>query len=153
MEQAIDSPGSAWFARAGQADRQRRRATSRACSPTPWQTPPVRLYHLALAPDWDAAVAAGEYRVSTIGQTIDDVGFLHASREDQLQATARRFYADVDVPLVLLVLDRDRLEAGGVPVRDDPVGDDTFPHLYAALPVDLVDEARPARLVDGTLVH
>ena len=111
----------------------------------------MRIYHLALRPDWDDAVDAGVYRVSTIGRTIDEVGFIHASREDQLQATARRFYADVDVPLVLLVLDRERLEAGGVPVVDDPVGDDTFPHLYAALPVALVDEVRPAALVDGVL--
>ena len=111
----------------------------------------MRIYHLALRPDWDDAVAAGEYRVSTIGQTIDEVGFIHASRDDQLPATARRFYSDVDVPLVLLVLDRERLEAGGVPVVDDPVGDDTFPHLYAALPVALVDEVRPAALVDGVL--
>ncbi|MFN8158242.1 MAG: DUF952 domain-containing protein [Candidatus Nanopelagicales bacterium] len=109
------------------------------------------IYHLALASDWDDAVAAGEYRVSTIGQTIDEVGFIHASREDQLEATAARFYADLGVPLVLLVLDRDRLRAGGVPVVDDPVGDDTFPHLYAALPVALVDEARPAEVVDGAL--
>ena len=111
----------------------------------------MRIYHLALQPDWDDALAAGEYRVSTIGATLDDVGFIHASREDQLQATAQRFYADVDVPLVLLVLDRERLETAGVPVVDDPVGDDTFPHLYAALPVALVDEARPASVLDGVL--
>ncbi len=111
----------------------------------------MRIYHLALQPDWDAALAAGEYRTSTIGRTIEEIGFIHASREDQLQATALRFYADVEVPLVLLVLDRDRLAAGGVPVVDDPVGDDTFPHLYRPLPVSLVDEARPAALVGGVL--
>lgn len=111
----------------------------------------MRIYHLALQTDWDAALAVGEYRTSTVGQTIDEVGFIHASRADQLQATARRFYADIDVPLVLLVLDRDRLEAGGVPVVDDPVGDDAFPHLYAALPTSLVDDAHPAALVDGVL--
>ncbi|HET7902297.1 MAG TPA: DUF952 domain-containing protein [Candidatus Nanopelagicales bacterium] len=103
----------------------------------------MRIYHLALQPDWDDAVAAGVYRVSTVGMTLDEVGFIHASREEQLQATAQRFYSGLGVPLVLLVLDRDRLEAGGVPVVDDPVGDDTFPHLYAALPVGLVDEVRP----------
>jgi uncharacterized protein (DUF952 family) len=102
----------------------------------------VLIYHLALRSDWDDAVAAGSYRVSTVGATIDEVGYIHASREGQVQATAERFYAGLGVPLVLLVLDRDRLEAGGVPVVDDPIGDDTFPHLYAALPVDLVDEVR-----------
>ena len=111
----------------------------------------VTLLHLALASDWNDAVAVGEYRVSTLGATLDDVGFLHASRPDQLDATAARFYSDVREPLVVLVLDRERLEAGGIPVRDDPVGDDTFPHLYAPLPVALVDEVRPARWVDGAL--
>ena len=109
------------------------------------------IYHLALRADWDDAVAAGCSRVSTVGATIDEVGFIHASREDQLQATAQRFYAGLDQALVVLVLDRDRLEAGGVPVVDDPVGEDTFPHLYAALPVGLVDEVRPARWSAGTL--
>lgn len=109
------------------------------------------IYHLALRSDWDDAVAAGSYRVSTVGATIDDVGFIHASRADQLPATAQRYYADLEAPLVVLVLDRDRLAAGGVPVVDDPVGHDTFPHVYAALPVDLVDDVREARFVDGSL--
>ena len=122
-------------------------------APAPARLARVPIYHLALRTDWDDAVAAGVYRVSTVGATIDDVGFIHASREDQLQATAQRFYADLDVPLVLLVLDRDRLEDGGVPVVDDPVGEDTFPHLYATLPVDLVAEARPARWTDGALTY
>ena len=111
------------------------------------------IYHLALRSDWDAAVAAGTYRVSTVGLGIDEVGFIHASRADHLQATARRFYDDLGVPLVLLVLARDRLDASGIPVVDDPVGDDTFPHVYAALPVELVDDVLPAAFTDGTLTY
>jgi uncharacterized protein (DUF952 family) len=101
--------------------------------------------HLATLPDWEAALAAGEYRVSTLGATIDEVGFIHASTPEQVQATAERFYADVTDPLVVLVLDEDTLVAGGVPVvREDGGAGELFPHLYAALPVDLVVEARPA---------
>lgn len=110
------------------------------------------ILHLALASDWAAALESGVYRTSTIGATIDEVGFIHASTPEQVQATARRFYADVTEPLVLLVLDEDRLRAGGVPVvHEDAGGGELFPHLYAALPTSLVDEVRPVRLVDGEL--
>lgn len=96
------------------------------------------LYHLALAADWDAARAAGRYEVSTRGVTLAEEGFIHLSRADQVAATAERFYADVE-DLLLLVIDPDRLTDE---VRDDPVGDDTFPHLYGPLPLDAVVEVR-----------
>lgn len=104
-----------------------------------------QILHLATVPDWEAAQAPGEYRVSTLGATIDEVGFIHASTPAQVHATAERFYADVTEPLVVLVLDEDALVAAGVPVvREDGGAGELFPHVYAALPVDLVVEARPA---------
>ena len=113
----------------------------------------MRILHIALASDWDVALATGVYRTSTLGTTIDEVGFLHASTPAQVQVTARRFYADVAEPLVVLVLDENRLDAGGVRVVHEDAGNgELFPHLYAALPVDLVDEVRPARFVDGELL-
>ena len=103
------------------------------------------ILHVTTAEDWDAALAAGVYRVSTLGASIDEVGFIHASTPAQVQATASRFYADVAGPLVVLVMRTEALEAGGVPVRfEDGGAGELFPHLYAALPVDLVDEARSA---------
>jgi uncharacterized protein (DUF952 family) len=114
----------------------------------------VRIHHIALAADWAAAEAAGEYRVSSLGTTIDEEGFIHASTPEQVQGTASRFYAGVGEPLVMLELDTDRLEAGGVPVRFDEVAPGVrFPHLYAALPTSLVDDVRPATFdAEGTLV-
>ncbi len=110
------------------------------------------LHHIALRPDWDDAVAAGTYAVSTRGATLDDVGFIHASTAEQVQGTASRFYADAPEPLVVLVMDEDRLTAGGIEVRwEDAGGGELFPHLYAALPVALVDEVRPAEFVEGRL--
>jgi glutathione S-transferase len=113
----------------------------------------MQIRHIALVSDWEAAVAAGEYRVSSLGTTIDDEGFIHASTPEQVEGTARRFYADVEGPLVVLCLDTERLEAGGVPVRFDEVAPGVeFPHLYAALPVGLVDDVRPAAFdADGVL--
>jgi glutathione S-transferase len=113
----------------------------------------VQILHIATAGDWADAVTAGEYRVSTLGVTIDEEGFIHASTPEQVQPTASRFYAAVTVPLVVLVMRTEVLEAGGVPIRFEDAGDgELFPHLYAALPVGLVDETRPAAFDDaGTL--
>ncbi len=113
----------------------------------------MQILHIALLPDWEAAVVAGEYRVSTIGRTIDDEGFIHTSTPEQVQGTASRFYADRTEALVVLVLDTDRLEAAGVPVRFDEIAPGVeFPHLYAAVPVGVVDDVRPATFApDGTL--
>jgi uncharacterized protein (DUF952 family) len=114
----------------------------------------VQILHIATASDWADAVAAGEYRVSTLGVTIDDEGFIHASTPEQVQPTASRFYADVTAPLVVLMMRTEALEDAGVPVRFEDAGSgEHFPHLYAALPVALVDEVRPAAFDDaGTLV-
>jgi glutathione S-transferase len=62
-------------------------------------TEPV--FHLALASDWSAAQEAGDYRVSTIGVTLEQEGFLHASFAHQWEGVRSRYYADVTEPLVL----------------------------------------------------
>jgi uncharacterized protein (DUF952 family) len=118
------------------------------------QNPRVQILHIATASDWSAAVAAGSYRVSTLGVTIDEEGFIHASLPEQVQATASRFYADVPEPLVVLVMRTEVLEDAGVPVRLEDAGDgEVFPHLFAGLPVALVDEVRPAAFdPEGALV-
>jgi uncharacterized protein (DUF952 family) len=99
------------------------------------------IFHLALAADWAAARAAGEYAVSTRGRTLGDEGFVHASHADQWPGVRERFYADVTEPLVLLVIDPDRLTAE---VREEPVPglDETFPHVYGPINLDAVVETR-----------
>jgi uncharacterized protein (DUF952 family) len=114
----------------------------------------MQLRHIALATDWERARADGEYRVSTVGRTIDDEGFIHASLPEQVATTAGRYYRDLGVPLVVLVLDSDRLETEGVPVRLEDAGGELFPHLYAPLPVGLVDDVRPATFApDGAFTY
>jgi uncharacterized protein (DUF952 family) len=114
----------------------------------------VRIHHLALLRDWDDAVETGAYRVSTIGRTIDDEGFIHASTAEQVQGTASRFYRGVDEPLVMLLLDTERLESVGVPVHFDEVAPGVlFPHLYAEIPVSAVDEVRPASFDDDGVLR
>jgi uncharacterized protein (DUF952 family) len=100
------------------------------------------IYHAALPADWEAALAAGTYLVSTRGMSLAAVGFIHAAYEGQIEGVANRFYADID-ELVLLTIDRD---AVGSPVIDEsPTGDPTdehFPHVYGPLPLDAVVDAR-----------
>lgn len=98
------------------------------------------IYHLALATDWAEACRTGSYRTSTRGRTLQQEGFIHASRADQWEGVRDRFYRDVTEPLVLLVIDPARL---GAPVRDEPVGEETFPHVHGPIEVAAVVEVRP----------
>jgi len=97
------------------------------------------IFHLALVSDWDAAQAAGEYAVSTLGRTLTEEGFIHASRADQWAGVRDRFYAEVTEPLLLLTIDPSRLLAD---VRDEAVPglDETFPHIYGPINLDAVVE-------------
>lgn len=103
-----------------------------------WRSPRW-LYHLALAADWQQARQLGEYRISTRGQSLEQVGFIHASYAHQLEGTHQRFYADVS-DLRLLVIDPTRLAAHGIAVRPEaaPGSGELFPHLYGPLPLDAV---------------
>ena len=88
------------------------------------------VFHVATLADWSAAELSGEYATSTRGVTLEQEGFLHAARADQVGDVYDRYYATVEDPLVLLTIDTDRLD---VPWREDPVGDDTYPHIYGPL--------------------
>ena len=51
------------------------------------------IFHIAEADKWRAALAAGEYRWSTLDRTLEEEGFIHASEAHQWEATLERFYA------------------------------------------------------------
>jgi glutathione S-transferase len=94
------------------------------------------IFHIAERAGWDAALATGEYTVSTLGRSLADEGFIHMSTDAQVPGVATRFYAGVR-DLVLLHIDESRLTArlqyDAVPGAPDP-----FPHLYGPLNVDAV---------------
>jgi glutathione S-transferase len=104
----------------------------------PWHSPRW-LYHLAMESDWQEARRSGTYTRSTRGKDLQEVGFLHASLSHQVEATWRRFYGD-GPELRLLVIDRARLEADGIPIRLEaaPESGEAFPHIYGALPTRAV---------------
>ena len=101
------------------------------------------LYHIALADDWARAESAGEYAMSTRGRSLADEGFIHCSFAEQVDATAARFYADIDDAVVLRI-DPDRLTSRVV-VEDVVGSGERFPHVYGPIPVSAVVEVRPLR--------
>jgi glutathione S-transferase len=103
----------------------------------------MRIFHIATLADWKEADASGIYAVSTLGRTLEQEGYIHAARHDQVPLVRDRYYADVTEPLVVLEIETDLLDAE---VRDEQVGDEVYPHVYGPIPAAAVVAWRPARL-------
>src|ERR1700676_1560790 len=112
---------------------------------------PHRIYHLALRDDWQHALDTGDdYRWSTLGASLDQVGFIHCSFADQVQTIADLVYLG-RTDVMLLTIDPSRLGAE-VRVENLEGGSKLFPHIYGPLPVEAVTDANDIPLdVDGTL--
>ena len=113
---------------------------------SPWRSPGW-LYHLALTDDWRAAKVTGvDYRISTRGHSLQDVGFIHLSAAHQVAGTAGRFYGDLPAGAVtLLIIDPARLQEARLEVRHEsaPGTGELFPHLYGPLPLATVIHSEP----------
>jgi uncharacterized protein (DUF952 family) len=110
---------------------------------------PTRLYHVALAGEWAAAVAgAAPYRTSTLGRSLDEEGYTHCSAASQVAGVLARFYRSVAEPLVLLEIDPARLTS---PVRDEvpPGATEAFPHVYGPIDPDAVVAVHPLPVDDA----
>jgi glutathione S-transferase len=106
---------------------------------------PNRIFHLAVDTDWIAALQSddGAYRMSTIGRSLEEEGFIHCSFEEQVETTAARFYAG-RADVLLLAIDPERV-AGPIEVETIPSGE-AFPHVYGPIPVHAVVWAAPVPL-------
>lgn len=98
------------------------------------------IFHIATASDWAAARRTGSYTVSTRGRSLAEVGFVHCAHRDQLPTVFQRHYADCRERLLVLAIDNERLD---VPVREEQVGSETFPHVYGPIPTSAVVDASP----------
>jgi uncharacterized protein (DUF952 family) len=98
----------------------------------------VRIFHIATLADWTAARATGAYTTSTRGVSLEQEGFIHASRADQWEGVRAAFYADVAEPLVLLEIDTDLLDVPVIEEVPGPGATETFPHVYGAIPTAAV---------------
>jgi glutathione S-transferase len=99
------------------------------------------IFHIAEAAEWNEALAGGEYRQSTLGYTLDQAGFIHCSRRDQVETVANAVYRERS-DLVLLLIDRDKVQAE---IRDENLegGSELFPHIYGPLNLDAVTSVLP----------
>lgn len=102
---------------------------------------PERIFHIATAADWRRTLETGTYTTSTIGRSLAEEGFIHASRRDQVQGVFDRYYRDAGEHLVLLTIDPARLS--DAEVRVEPVGDDTYPHVYGPIDRGAVVDVTP----------
>lgn len=113
--------------------------------PSPSRPQPI--FHIATRADWEAARASGTYTTSTHGRSLEEEGFIHAARRDQVGEVFRRHYRGVRVPLVLLTIDPARLRAE---VREEQVGEETYPHVHGPVETAAVVDVRPLDRRGGT---
>ena len=99
------------------------------------------IFHIATVDDWQAALLAGDYRVSTLGGSLADEGFIHASRSRSGRRCPGRLYADPGLRLVLLEIDPAALEVE-LRLEVPPGAEAAFPHIYGPLPIDAVVAVR-----------
>jgi uncharacterized protein (DUF952 family) len=99
--------------------------------------PGEHIFHISTVEDWQAAQRAGDYRVSTLGRSLTDEGYIHASRSGQVEGVRAAFYADPGLRLVLLEIDPARLDVE-LRLEVPPGGNDAFPHIYGPLVTDAV---------------
>src|SRR4051812_22998530 len=105
----------------------------------------MAIFHVTTRAVWEAAKAAGSYRMSTKGATLDEVGFIHASSAEQLPRVASFLYRDSGEPLVVLELDDKAIRASGIRIPWEDGGDgELFPHIYGAIDSRFVVAVRPA---------
>jgi uncharacterized protein (DUF952 family) len=111
----------------------------------------VTIYHIAFESDWNDALNAGEYRISTKDRTLEEQGFIHGGTAEQVAPVANLIYGD-DECLIVLVIDEAKLRSE---LRFDEVAgwDKPFPHIYGPLNTDAVTATRPlSRGTDGKYV-
>lgn len=95
------------------------------------------LFHIALHDDWRDARSEGEYRTSTRGKSLEEVGFIHCSYPDQLTKVANFAYRDV-AELLVLEIDPELVGCDVRPEPGNPGSDELFPHIYGAIPTAAV---------------
>jgi uncharacterized protein (DUF952 family) len=107
------------------------------------------IFHISSPEDWQAAHQAGDYRSSTRGRTLEDEGFIHCSRLDQVAGVLGAYYAGAG-PLLLLSIDPALLTSEW---RDDEIAPGVvYPHVYGPNLSAVVAVAPLAVAADGSYV-
>ena len=95
----------------------------------------TNILHITSRAEWQQAQREGAYRAPS----LDQVGYIHFSKPEQVLGVANAFYR-AQPDLVLLVIDPARLaaELRYEPPDEMPDSSQRFPHLYGALNLDAV---------------
>jgi uncharacterized protein (DUF952 family) len=105
----------------------------------------MEILHLTRRSDWEAAIDVGSYELSTLGGTLQQVGFIHASTRSQLPAVAELVFRDVSDDLLVLVMDDAYLRSAGADLRFEDGGNgQLYPHIYGPIDPRWVTAVRPA---------
>jgi len=103
----------------------------------------MRIFHVSTLADWERARVTGTYTTSTLGVSLAQQGFIHASRADQWRGVLSRFYSECTDPLVLLEIDTDLLDSPVVEEAPAPGASETYPHVYGPIKPDAVVAVTP----------
>ncbi len=97
----------------------------------------MKIYKILTTKQWDDAQAAGVFR----GAPVDlQDGYIHFSKWDQVEETARKHFKGQD-GLLLATVDDARL---GDLLRYEPSrGGNLFPHLFGSLPLTVIERIIP----------
>ncbi len=92
------------------------------------------IYHVVTDSNWKAALAQGFYEADSLARE----GFIHTSKEEQVQGVLNRYYKN-QADLLLLHIDESKLTA---PLKYElaPSINEEFPHIYGPLNLDAVVE-------------
>jgi len=109
--------------------------------------PETGFLHLTTKQAWADAIKDGSYSLSTKGKTLEEVGFIHGSFADQVEEVAGFVFADSTEELVVLHLNIEKLSSHGIEVRVEKASNGkSYPHIYGAIPCDLVDRVSEAHM-------
>jgi len=109
--------------------------------------PETSFLHLTTKQAWEDALKVGTYSLSTKGKTLEEVGFIHGSFADQVEEVAGFVFTGSTEELVVLHLNIDKLASNGIEVRvEEASNGKSYPHIYGAIPCELVDHVSPAHM-------
>ncbi|NOT90567.1 DUF952 domain-containing protein [Ferruginibacter sp.] len=90
------------------------------------------IYHVVNTPAWEKALELGYYEAPSLATE----GFIHASKQEQVEGVINRYYAG-QTDLLVLHIDEGKLEAVHI-FEIAPSVNEEFPHIYGRINLDAV---------------
>lgn len=95
---------------------------------------PQFIYHIAILADWENQTNEKEYSI----ESLNEDGFIHCSKYEQLNATLKRFFEDRK-DIVVLRIDTKLLNIPLIYEADDD-GSGFFPHAFGPIQKNAIVE-------------